>query len=408
MTIWKIVGALLLMNSHLAILSQGKLLLLGPDTDEEPVISDFAENLKKRLRVSEDRARLRTGTSAAFMRGGLPMAPAASVEDTFRAEFTCVAPGTQPGEICYAIDAGEVRGLFSFEVADKYEQRLLHGPDYRFAAISTRDTEDGPQWLVAAAQDHGVSRIGMFIPKAGGCVREITEGDSIDSYPAWHPGDANRLVFQTCGVARHHRTNAWLGLGPASIQRVNLRTGDMEPLIEDAHFDYLCPSFAPDGMLHYLKRPYQPFHQPSIWRFLLDILLFPWRLLRAIFAFLNVFSMFFSGKPLQTAGTPPPRDGPDPKSVFLYGRWVNMEKQMRDASVDELVDLVPKNWELIARQPDGSEKVVCSNVMAYALGKGGEVYYSNGKGVFVIRKPGDQPVSLSKRKLVTCLAEVPA
>lgn len=116
--------------------------------------------------------------------------------------------------------------------------------------------------------------------------------------------------------------------------------------------------------------------------------------------------MFFSGKPLQTAGLPPRRDGPDPKAVFLHGRWISMEKQMRDAVVDEMKELVPKNWELIARLPDGGTKVIASNVMAYTIGSSGTIYYSNGKGVFAQSNAGTKPERISDRKLVTCLAEV--
>ena len=152
------------MTSRLAVISHGKLHLVGPPSDEVPISSDFANDLKKRLQVSENRAAIRNGGSgAAFIRGGLPMQEAPTVEDTFHAEFSCVATSTKPGEICYALDAGQVRGLFIYEIAEKYERRVLHGPQHRFASISARQGEDGPEWLVAASQDHGVSRIeGIF------------------------------------------------------------------------------------------------------------------------------------------------------------------------------------------------------------------------------------------------------
>jgi hypothetical protein len=392
------------MNTQIACISQGKLYVIGGKSGEDNVSSDFVRDLKKRLQVIENRSALRNGSGAAFMRGGLPL-DRPSVEDTFTAEFSCVASSTQAGEICYGIDAGEVRGLFHYGVEDRYERRVFHGPNHRFAAISARSTEDGPEWLVAMARDHGGSRIGLIRPQTGGGIHELTEGDSLDSYPAWAPSDGDSFVYQTSGVARHHRTNQWEGLGPASIQKVNMKNGDMEAVAEDDRFDFLCPSYGADGVLYYLKRPYEPFHRPSFWRFVLDIVLFPFRLLRAVFAFLNVFSMLFSGKPLQTAGVPPRRDGPDPKAVFLHGRWINMEKKMRDAAADEMKDLVPQNWQLIARSSEG-EKVVCSSVMAYTIGRDGTVYYSNGKGVFAKAGSGAKPEKISDMKFVTCLAEI--
>ncbi len=394
------------MATRLCYISQDKLYLKPLEGTEDEIASDFASDLKKRLQVTQDRAAIRGGSGAAFMRGGLPGGEQPTVEDTFRAEFSCATSGTVPGEICYAIDAREVRGLFIYDPAEKYERRVLHGPKHRFSSISTRQSDDGPEWLVAAAQDHGVSRIGLFNPQAGGGVREITEGDSLDSYPVWIPGASRRLVYQTCGVARDHRSGAWLGLGPASLQRLDLESGSIEPVIEDERFDFLCPAFAADGTLHYLKRPYEPFHRPSFWRFLLDIVLFPFRLLRALLSFLNVFSMMFSGKPLQTAGTPPPRNGPDPKSVFLHGRWVNMEKAMRDSAMDELTTMVPKNWELVRHGSDGSKLTISQGVMAYAVSHEGTIYYSNGRGVFSISAAGAKPVQVSERKMVTSISVV--
>jgi hypothetical protein len=283
------------MAARLALISQGRLFLREASGVESAVGSDFAEALKKRLQVTEKRAAIRSGGSgAAFMRGGLPGAQTPTVEDTFRVEFSCVARGVEAGEVCYGLDVGDVRGLFQYGMDDGFEQRVLHGPKYRFAALNVRSGPEGPEWLVAGSQDHGVSRIGLFRPRAGGGITELTEGDSLDSYPAWVPGAGRRFVYQTCGIARHHRTNEWLGLGPASIQRVDMSTGEMEPVAEDDRFDFLCPSYGQDGSLYYLQRPYQPFHRPSLWRHLLDILLFPFRLLRALLAFLNVFSMMFS------------------------------------------------------------------------------------------------------------------
>lgn len=392
------------MSQRLAYISQGRLYLKSPESREEEVISDFVRNLKKRLQSVEDRASFRSGGSGAqFMRGGMAAPESPSVEDTFVSEFSCAAKGEDQNHLCYAVDARDVRGLFLYDIQEKYERRLLHGPKHRFTSISVRKGDGGAEWLVAAAQDHGASRIGLFTPDAGGGVRELTEGDSLDSYPAWEPGSARRFVYQSCGIARDPRSGDWRGLGPASIQSVDLDSGSHDPVVEDDRFDYLCPTYAPDGSLYYLKRPYEPFHQPSFFAMARDVVLFPFRLLRAIFSFLNVFSMFFSGKPLQTAGAAPRRDGPDPKAVFLHGRWVNMEKAMRDATVDEMTSAIPKNWELMRRDANGNETVVQQGVMAFAVGGAGEVFYSNGRGVWMVSPASGTPAKISDRKMVTSL-----
>ncbi|MCX6852447.1 MAG: hypothetical protein NTY98_26450 [Verrucomicrobia bacterium] len=391
------------MNPQIGYISNGRLYLKPPGGREEEIVSEFSNNLKKRLQSVQDRQGFRGGGSGAgFMRGGLPTAEPASVEDTFRSEFSCA--GSQDGNVCYAIDANEVRALFEYNPGEKYERRLLHGPKHRFSSISTRRNEESPEWLLTAAQDHGVSRICLFKPEAGGGgLMELTEGDSLDTFPVWEPGNARSLVYQTCGIARHAQTHEWAGLGPATLHRLNLDSGDMETVAEDVRYDFLCPSFSPEGTLYYLRRPYEPFHTPSFWNILKDIVLFPFRLVRAIFGFLNVFSMLFSGKPLQTAGRPPQPQAADPKAVFLHGRWVNMEKAMKNAAQNELSHFVPRNWQLMRHVPDGEAQVVCEGVMAYAVGANETVYFSNGAGVFVQKDGSSKPEKVSDRKLVTSI-----
>ncbi len=390
------------MTGQIGYISNGRLYLKPRDGGEVEIVSEFASQLKKRLQSVQDRQSFRGGGSgASFLRGGLPSAEGVSVEDSFHSEFSCA--GSQGEAICYAIDADGVRALFEYQPEEKYERRLLHGPRHRFTSISTRRSEEGPEWLLAAAQDHGVSRVCLFKPEAGGGLVELTEGDSLDTFPVWEPGEQRALVYQTCGIGRHARTSEWAGLGPAALHRLNLDTGAMETVAEDERFDFLCPSFSPEGVLYYLRRPYEPFHTPSFWGILKDIVLFPFRLVRAVFGFLNVFSMLFTGKPLQTAGKPPQPQAADPKAVFLHGRWVSMEKAMRKAAQEELSNLVPRNWQLMRHVPGEDAKVVCEGVMAYAVGAGGTVFFSNGSGVFRQQEGGAKPEKVSTRKLVTSL-----
>ncbi|SKA95083.1 hypothetical protein SAMN02745166_02266 [Prosthecobacter debontii] len=394
------------MPPTIAYISQGKLFMKPAVGGEVEIVSDFVRSLKQRLKSVEDRQAFRgSGSGAAFMRGGVGSG-GATVEDTFFAEFSAVASGVGPNQVCYAIDAGDVRGLFVYDLAEKYERRVLHGPRHRFAALDVRQEEGTQVWLVAAAQDHGDSRIGLFRPDVGGGVQELTEGDSLDSYPCWLPEGQRGFVYQTSGIARQAHGPEWAGLGPASLQRIHLDTGSLETVAEDDRYDFLCPAYGRDGSLYYLKRPYVPFHRVPLWQQGLDVLLFPFRLLRAVVAFLNVFSVFFSGKPLQTAGQGPRREGPDPKAVFLHGRWVRMEKQMRDAAVDEMTSAVPKNWELIRQTPEGLTTSVLTGVMAFTVASDGSLIYSNGRGVWAVDGQGGKPVKLSSRSLVTALCVV--
>jgi len=137
---------------------------------------------------------------------------------------------------------------------------------------------------------------------------------------------------------------------------------------------------------------------------LLDALLFPFRLARAFFDFLNVFSLTFSKKPLTTASGPKV-EGPDEKSMFLRGRLVDAEQLLKEQEgKQEDPALVPKTWQLIKRDKAGSETVIADAVLAYDLAADGSVVYTNGRSVFQTQaNNGAEKKLLFKDKLVDAI-----
>jgi hypothetical protein len=360
------------------------------------------DNLKDRLQSIKNRREWKmSGTGAQFARGGLPVAAGDFEVDRFQAQFSAVCPGPEPGRILYAVDAGDVHGIFSYSLEEREEQRIVHGASRRFSWLQSH--AGGEEVAVAVTQQDGTGCIGVLRPGRSGGVREITEGDAIDAYPAWAPRGSRALVYQSSGIAR--RNGQWVGLGPAVLQQLDLDSGNLEPLTHDESSDYLCPSFGPGGELYFIQRPYEAVAKVKPHAVLKDILFFPFRLVRALFAFLNVFSMFFSGKPLKTAGGPK-RDGPDPKAVFLYGRWVNVQQQMSRNQPEETLSAVPRAW-VLKRKPADAEmsaaETVATGVMAYTVAADGTVFFSNGRGVFRIPPGARLPEKVNSRALVTCL-----
>jgi len=390
------------MSLTLGYLSEGKLFISRPGEPEREIKSAFVDSLRERLQSIKDRREWKmSGTGAQFARGGLPVAPGAFAVDHFQPQFSALSRGPEAGCVLYAIDAGDVHGIFSYSLTEREEQRLVHGPARRFSWLQPHP--DGEEVVVAVTQSDGTGCIGLLRPKRSGGVREITEGDAIDAYPAWAPGEGRSIVYQSSGIAR--RNGQWTGLGPAVLHQLDLETGNISTLSHDESTDFLCPSFGPGGELYYIQRPYEAAAKVKPLTVLKDIVLFPFRLLRALFAFLNVFSMFFSGKPLKTAGGPQ-RDGPDPKAVFLYGRWIHVQQQLNKNQPEETLSAVPRSWVLKRRAPDANEataETIAAGVMAYTVAPDGSVFYSTGRGVFQL-KPGSRTAEkINARPLVTCL-----
>jgi hypothetical protein len=233
----------------------------------------------------------------------------------------------------------------------------------------------------------------------GGDFTELTEGDSVDLAPAWIPGSPREIIFQSAGVARD-QNGRYSGTGPFAIHKLDLDSGQMSVIAEDPKHDLLSPRCDATGSLYYIRRPYkEAVERFSIWRFLLDIVLFPFRLVYAIFQFLNFFTVRYTGKPLSNAGPAAQREM-DIKRMMIWGNMIDADKAARENKGEDAPSLVPRTWELVKQASDGSSEVLAKGVLAFDLCDSGELVYSNGSAIFRL-EAGASP----KRLLVGTLIE---
>jgi hypothetical protein len=157
-------------------------------------------------------------------------------------------------------------------------------------------------------------------------------------------------------------------------------------LAEDPNFDLLIPQLANDGTLFYIRRPYRdPNQPPSPWRAALDLVLLPFRLLFAIFQFLNFFTVRYTGNTLTTTGNARQKHA-DIRKMMVWGNMLDADKAA-DRADDGTPALVPKSWELVRRQ-GSTEEVVAKGVLCYDLYSDGSVLYSNGSGIYRVDPKG--------------------
>lgn len=361
-----------------AYLAEGKLYLLTDGQQPKLVDSPFVQQMVER----QERDRQRHGWKSQGMgwsfnsRQMNPMMLAAMQEGARPVQFTGLARSGEGRQIIYSINTSTVGELFEHDLSDGSERRMFHRADFKVVDLARH--EDGTL-AMSLRSDDGSAHIGTM-PPGGRGVREITEGDSIDEAPRWVPGSGKAIIFQSAGVGRNPVGLA-TAYGPYAIQKLDLDKGEFITVIEDEAHDYLCPHLSSDGTLHYIRRSYQPHGQPvSPWRVAMDIVLFPFRLARALVHFLNVFSLFFSKKPLLTAGGPK-REGPDARFMMLWGRYINAEKMAREGA-DPAAGMVPKDWQLIRRSPAGQEEVLANGVLSFDVGNDGGIVYTNGLTIY--------------------------
>jgi hypothetical protein len=343
-----------------------------------------------RLERSRERNAWKEGTAFGIRAmGGLREGTAREL--ALQASSVQFAPG---GKLIYFLRDQSMGGLFEQDLETGSERRLLHRQNLLLEDL--RLSDDGKLLLCSQQTGSGPANIVSLSPEGDG-FRALTSGDTVDTAPCWVAGKPGQLVFQSAGLARGPEGHV-VAMGPASIQLLDTNTNALSPVLDDPGFDFLQPRVTAEGALLFIRRPYES-HPHGPLGLLLDVLLFPFRLLRTLFHFLNFQSLMYSRKPL-TSATGPQFEA-DLKEILVKGRRVDAEAAMRSGTrVQGVPSLVPASWKLVWRDEQGEERILASHVASFDLTADGGVLYSNGFGVFSLH-PGGQPNVVLRDRLVS-------
>jgi len=177
-----------------------------------------------------------------------------------------------------------------------------------------------------------------------------------------------------------------MAFGPSAIHRLDYVNGKLDTLLEHKDFDFLAPREDRNGNLYYIRRPFERsgFEEARSW--VKDIVLFPWRILKTIFGYLDFWSGIYGKERLRSSGVPRHLGmEQDVAAMWLHGRMIDLNQvQVEDDRAKG--GLVPASWQLRRRSPDGQDVFVADHVVSYDLGEDGSVVYTNGFAAFRILK----------------------
>ena len=183
-----------------------------------------------------------------------------------------------------------------------------------------------------------------------------------------------------------------IGKSPYRIELLNLESDELKTLHEEEGFDLLQPRLTQDGSLIFIRRPYQVNQQQQAVSFFdvaMDVVLFPYRLLRTFVHFFNFMSMMFSGKPLISAGGPMTGKSQPKPYLMLWGQAVDTQRILnQDRNGTPRKPLVPKEWQLIRRNPDGTESKLADNVLSWSISRSGCIAWTDGRSLYRLLADG--------------------
>lgn len=381
----------------LAYISNGKIFYQAPGEDLRELQSPHIQTVVDRMAQRQQLHGWKEGTSfgRSFTGRDRHASPDAVGIQATSAQFVT------HDRMLYFLRDDTFGGLFEYDLAQNKEKRLLH--KQYLSLEDLRIHPDGRKLLCAQHTRSGPANI-VIMDADGGHYREVTSGDTIDAAPAWVPSQADAILFQSAGLARNEGGYV-VAQGPSSIQMADTASGSLTVILEDPRLDFLQPRVGANGFLYYIRRPYEG-PRYGVQNALTDLLLFPFRMLRAIVHYFNFFSLMYTRKPLITASGPAVQA--DLKEILIKGKRLDAEAALRaGATVNGVPSLVPASWQLVCRSPQGQDYVLANNVVSFDLTADDGIIYSNGYGMFAL-DGANAPQVLLKGKLMADVIAAPA
>jgi hypothetical protein len=376
----------------MAYLAQGRIRLKTGDETPRTIESAYGNSIREKAVRAQQRQSWKGGGGG----DGSPFkamlwGKGAGTEDVPLA-VTSICGGKDAGGLIYSFESGNLCALLEVTQFGVEEKRLWNDHRTRIRHVTVCPGKGDMTFSIL--HQNGTANIGVKLEGEGG-IKELTEGDSFDTAPHWLPGEGRKIIFQSAGVGRNRNGN-FLAFAPFSIQQLDAEAGEMTTVLENPRYDFLAPQGLPDGSLLFIRRPYSENERISAWRSMKDVLLLPFRLIYAIFQFLNFFSALFTGHKLTAAGGPKSKEM-DVKQMMIWGNLVRA--QHRQNGMDENADLVPKSWQLFRRSKTGEETVLASGVLAYDINDQSQILFTNGNAIYLLHPDGRKEQVLSERMI---------
>jgi hypothetical protein len=378
----------------LAFISNGKLFYQAPGQELRELQSPHVRAVMERMERSRQLHGWKEGTAFARSFTGRTVR---ATTDAVGIQATS-AQFVSRDRVLYFLRDDSFGGLFEYDLIQDVEIRVLHK---QFLSLEDlRLHPDDHQLLCAQHARNGAANI-VVMDTDGSNYRELTGGDTVDTAPAWVPGQADLVLFQSSGLARN-QAGYVMAHGPTSIQMADTAAGSLTVVLEDSRLDFLQPRVGANGFLYFIRRPYEAPHY-GVENVVTDALMFPFRLLRALFHYLNFFSLMYTRKPLITASGPALQA--DLKEIVVKGKRLDAEAALRNGfRLNGVPSLVPASWQLVRRSPQGEEHVLASHVASFDIAADGAILFSNGYGVFALDGAGPPEVLLRDKLIADVIA----
>lgn len=302
-------------------------------------------------------------------------------------------------KVVYSFTVDGSSGVYRKDVTDEKarEEHIFSSADEEILSLSRAGRQ-----LAATVRRNGATSSIALLNMETSELKTLTEGDSRDANPCVSPLDPDLIYFDSAGIGLTASGEFTGKYAPSAICAFRLSTEEITEAETAGKESLIKPKFAPNGDLYCIQRP----NRERGGNVFYDILLFPFRILKGIFGFLQAFVAVFGHTSL-TSGTvggdnPTRERKDDARKIYVDGKLIEADREMKRnrRAKDGEHGFIPLSWQLV-KISGGKRETIARGICDYALADGG-VYCTDGTHIFFVKDGKKTKIADTKRCL--CVA----
>ena len=294
-----------------------------------------------------------------------------------------------PDEIIYSVTVNELSGVMKKDLtADKdSESHVIHSREDMFCGACPNKTND--KFVTCIKTGYENSHLAVYDLKTDDYMT-LTDGDSCDFDAEFSRKNDLLVYFASKGVGRSS-DGEFVKFSRSSILSYDFFTGDIEEILSDPVKSLTKPKDDENGNFYYITRAEDKEYKIGFFRLLLDIILIPWKILKALYYFAELFTTMFTGKGFtEKSGNPAKTMKKSQGMIVIDDNLINADEEYKKnlRHKDNLAGVAPWSWQLVKRFAGGETTTLANGVIDYCLLSDGSVAYTNGKHIVIISSDG--------------------
>lgn len=345
--------------------------------------SNYIESARKAVKNNEWKTQ---GAGARFMREGLN--DESYVEKNDVSYFNSLEFLASPNEIIYSITVNELSGVMKKDLTTEKdsESHIIHSRENMYCGACPDNTNN--KFITCIRTGYENAHLAVYDLKTNDYMT-LTDGDSFDFDAIFSRRNDSKVYFASKGAGRGS-DGEFVEFSHSAILSYDFFSGDIDEILSDPNKSLTRPRDDENGNLYYITRPDKE-HKTGFFRLLLDIILIPWKLLKALYYFAELFTTMFTGKGFtEKSGNPAKTMKKSQGMILIDDNLINAEEEYKKnlRHKDNFAGVAPWSWQLVKRSKNGETTNIASGVIDYSLLSDGSVAYTNGKHIIVIDADG--------------------